>query len=83
MERKTKKELTKIAKQLDIKLNSTDKKRDIINKINKNQIKKVKEYRKFRSNYGGAGSILPYESGIGGAYAQPSFGFGHKVKSKK
>lgn len=48
---------------------------------------KVKMSRGFEKNmsFGGAGSILPYAGmdGIGGAYAQPSFGFGKKKRKRK
>ena len=72
MERKTKQELISIAKKLDINnVTISDKKSDIIKKINKYQIQKINEYKKRKLSYGG--SILPYESGIGGAYSQPSF----------
>jgi hypothetical protein len=48
---------------------------------------KVELSRKFKKNtsFGSAGSILPYvgTGGLGGSYAQPSFGFGKKNQKSK
>ena len=74
MEKILKKELISIAEKMNITIAHDDKKNDIIEKIKKKHIQNLKKIR--NSNYGS--SILPYESGIGGAYSQPSFGFGHK-----